>query len=137
MSDIALHQIGTVRSTLTDRKGAPRQPDEGAPPASVHIEPEWQQGLEGIVAGDRIVLLTWLDRANRATLRVTPRGDPSRGVQGVFNTRSPDRPNPIGLHEVTVTAVDGLRLELDGLEAIDGTPVLDIKPSLACRIEDR
>lgn len=137
MPDIVLHSIGVVRSPLTNRTGAPRQPDEGAPPASVHVDPEWHDGLHGIAAGDRIVLLTWLDRANRTTLRVTPRGDGTRGRQGVFNTRSPDRPNPIGIHEVTVTAVDGLRLDIDGLEAIDGTPVLDIKPVLACRIEDR
>jgi len=137
MPDFVLHPIGVVRSPLTVRTGAPRQPDEGAPPASVHVDPEWQDGLDGIAAGDRIVLLTWLDRANRTTLRVTPRGDRTRGLQGVFNTRSPDRPNPIGIHEVRVTAVDGLRLEIDGLEAIDGTPVLDIKPVLACRIEDR
>ena len=137
MREIALQPIGIVRSTLSSRKGAPRQPDEGAPPASVHLDPAWQEGLDGIAAGDRIVLLTWLDRADRTTLRVVPRGNPARSLQGVFSTRSPDRPNPIGLHEVTVTRVDGLRVDVDGLEAIDGTPVLDIKPVLACRIDDR
>ena len=133
MADITLRPIGIVRSSLVDRKGAPRQPDEGAPPASIDIAAEWREGLEGIVAGDRIVLLTWLDRADRTTLRVRPRG--ARDLQGVFSTRSPDRPNPIGLHEVTVTAVDGLRVDVDGLEAIDGTPVVDIKPVLSRRCD--
>ena len=90
---ITLRPIGIVRSTLVDRKGAPRQPDEGAPPASIEVGPERQEGLEGIAAGDRIVLITWLDRTNRETLRVQPRGE--RALQGVFSTRSPDRPNPI------------------------------------------
>ena len=135
MADITLRPIGIVRSTLVERKGAPRQPDEGAPPASIEVGPEWQEGLEGIAVGDRIVLITWLDRTNRETLRVQPRGE--RALQGVFSTRSPDRPNPIGLHEVTVTALDGLRIDVDGLEAIDGTPILDIKPVLARCIADR
>ena len=135
MTEIILRPIGIVRSSLLDRKGAPRQPDEGAPPATIDIDPEWREGLEGIAVGDRIVLLTWLDRTNRTTLRVQPRGE--RALQGVFSTRSPDRPNPIGLHEVTVTRLDGLHLDVDGLEAIDGTPVVDIKPVLARCIADR
>ena len=137
MPDIALQPIGVVRSSLAIRTGAPRQPDEGAPPASIHLDPEWQDGLDGIAVGNRIVLVTWLDRAVRSTLRVQPRGDRTRPPQGVFSTRSPDRPNPIGLHEVTVTGVDGLRLDVDGLDAIDGTPVLDIKPELVRCIADR
>ena len=135
MTDMTLRPIGIVRSSLIERKGAPRQPDEGAPPATIDIDPEWKEGLEGIAVGDRIVLLTWLDRTNRTILRVQPRGE--RSLQGVFSTRSPDRPNPIGLHEVTVTGLDGLRLDVDGLEAIDGTPVVDIKPVLARCIADR
>ena len=137
MPDIALQPIGIVRSPLSTRTGAPRQPDEGAPPASLLLDPTWQHALDGLAVGDRIVLITWLDRADRSTLRVHPRGDRTRPLQGVFTTRSPDRPNPIGLHEVTVTGVDGRRVDVDGLDAIDGTPVLDIKPALACRIVDR
>jgi tRNA-Thr(GGU) m(6)t(6)A37 methyltransferase TsaA len=137
MPDLALQPIGIVRSPLTTRKGAPRQPDEGAPPASIHVDVQWHDGLEGIAAGDRVVVLTWLHQADRTTLQVLPRGERGRQLHGVFSTRSPDRPNPIGLHEVTVTRVEGLRLDVDGIEAVDGTPVLDIKPALACRIEDR
>jgi tRNA-Thr(GGU) m(6)t(6)A37 methyltransferase TsaA len=137
MTDIAVRPIGIVASGLSHRTGAPRQPDEGAPPASIQVDPEWQEGLDGLRAGHRIVLITWLDRANRSTLRVHPRGNRTRAPQGVFSTRSPDRPNPIGLHEVTVTGVDRLCIHVDGLDAIDGTPVLDIKPVLAPHIADR
>jgi tRNA-Thr(GGU) m(6)t(6)A37 methyltransferase TsaA len=122
--------IGRVASPLTDRDAAPKQGDEGAPPAWLVFEPAVADGLEGIAAGDELLVLTWLDRGRRDVLRVRPRGDPANPERGVFGTRSPDRPNPIGLHRVTVLAVDGLRVRVSDLEAIDGTPVLDVKPLL-------
>jgi tRNA-Thr(GGU) m(6)t(6)A37 methyltransferase TsaA len=122
--------IGTVESTLTDRAAAPKQGDEGAPEAWLVFSPDVGDGLEGIAAGDELLVLTWLDRADRDVLRVRPRDDPARPVQGVFTTRSADRPNPIGLHRVTVVAVDGLRMRVRDLEALDGTPILDVKPPL-------
>lgn len=100
------------------------------------ILPEYEAALAGMAAGDRIVVLTWLHVADRATLSVHPRDDPAREPIGVFATRSPDRPNPVGLHEVTVVAVDGTRITVDGLEAFDGTPVIDLKPVLG-PIDDR
>ena len=130
MSGPVLRHIGHVESVLTDRTDAPRQPDEGAPDAWLIIDPAYATALEGISAGDDLVLLTWLDRADRGTLAVHPRGDLTRPVTGVFATRSPDRPNPIGLHDVHVLAVDGTRVHVRELEALDGTPVLDIKPVL-------
>ncbi|MDD9369932.1 MAG: tRNA (N6-threonylcarbamoyladenosine(37)-N6)-methyltransferase TrmO [Acidimicrobiales bacterium] len=131
-----LRPVGTVASPLGDAAGAPRQPDEGAPPAAIVILPEYEAALAGMAAGDRIVVLTWLHVADRATLSVHPRDDPAREPIGVFATRSPDRPNPVGLHEVTVVAVDGTRITVDGLEAFDGTPVIDLKPVLG-PIDDR
>jgi tRNA-Thr(GGU) m(6)t(6)A37 methyltransferase TsaA len=122
--------IGIVESPLTDVHAAPRQADEGAPPAWLVLEPTFAQGLEGLRPGDEIVLVTWLDRASRDVLRNHPRGDPSRPQQGVFTTRSPNRPNPIGIHQVQVTAIDGRRVQVRSLEAIDGTPILDIKGTL-------
>ncbi len=122
--------IGIVESPLTDRATAPKQGDEGAPEAWLVLAAEYAAGLDGIAAGDALLVLTWLDRARRDVLRVYPRGDVTRGEQGVFNTRSPDRPNPIGLHRVTVLEVDGARLRVAQLEALDGTPVLDLKPLL-------
>jgi tRNA-Thr(GGU) m(6)t(6)A37 methyltransferase TsaA len=122
--------IGTVESPLTDRGAAPKQGDEGAPEATLAFQPEMAPALDGIAAGDELLVLTWLDRARRDVLRVHPRGDPARREQGVFNTRSPDRPNPIGLHRVTVLAIDGARLTVRDLEALDGTPVVDVKPLL-------
>jgi tRNA-Thr(GGU) m(6)t(6)A37 methyltransferase TsaA len=122
--------IGTVESPLTDRETAPKQGDEGAPPAWLVFDPAVADGLDGIAAGDELLVLTWLDRARRDVLRVRPRSDPANPVRGVFSTRSPDRPNPIGLHRVTVLAVDGLRVRVSDLEAIDGTPVVDVKPLL-------
>ena len=127
---IELTPIGAVESPLTDRAAAPKQGDEGAPDAWVRFESQVAVGLEGIAAGDELILLTWLDRAARDVLRVRPRGDLARPEQGVFGTRSPDRPNPIGLHRVTVLEVDGLRMRVSGLEALDGTPVVDVKPVL-------
>ena len=137
MTAITLHPIGVVRSTLTSRSGAPRQPDENAPAASIHFTPAVRDGLDGLRVGDRIVLLTWLDRARREVLKVHPRGEVTRPAQGVFTTRSPDRPNPIGVHEVEVTAVDGLRVDVGHLEAIDGTPVLDVKAVLPAHVHER
>lgn len=122
--------VGVVRSSLRARQGAPRQPDEGAPPARVEVEAAFTAALDGLRGGDVLELLTWLHEADRDVLRVRPRDDPARPVQGVFGTRSPDRPNPIGLHRVTVTAVEGCTVHVDALEAIDGTPVIDLKPVL-------
>lgn len=123
-----VHAIGWVESSLHDLGAAPRQPDEGAPPAYVAVRPEAAEAMANLRAGDRIIVLTWLHLADRDVLAVHPRSDPSRPLEGVFSTRSPDRPNPIGLHEATIVSVEPGRIEVDGLEAIDGTPVVDIKP---------
>src|SRR5262245_516597 len=120
--------LGWVESPLTDPAEAPKQGDEGAPDACIAFEPDVLDALDGIAEGDEVIVLTWLDRADREVLRVHPRGDPSRPEQGVFTTRSPDRPNPIGLHRVRVLAIDGPRVEVQNLEALDGTPVVDVKP---------
>jgi tRNA-Thr(GGU) m(6)t(6)A37 methyltransferase TsaA len=122
--------IGTVDSPLEDREAAPKQGDEGAPDAWLVFEARVGEGLDGIAVGDELLVLTWLDRASRDVLRVHPRGDPARPETGVFATRSPDRPNPIGLHRVTVVAIDGHRLRVRNLEALDGTPIIDVKPLL-------
>lgn len=125
-----LRVIGTVSSSLVDREAAPKQGDEGAPEAVLEISAEFVPALEGISAGDEALVLTWLDRADRDVLSVHPRGDVTRPETGVFATRSPDRPNPIGLHRVRVIAVEGAQVRVADLEALDGTPVLDIKPVL-------
>ncbi len=125
-----LRLIGWVESPLTDAASAPRQADEDAPGAWLQFEADVLEGLRGIGPGDEVVLLTWLDRARRDVLTVHPRGDASRRPEGVFSTRSPHRPNPIGLHDVTVTAIEGARLQVRGLEALDGTPIVDVKPIL-------
>jgi tRNA-Thr(GGU) m(6)t(6)A37 methyltransferase TsaA len=130
-----LTPVGHVRSPLTDLDAAPKQGDEGAPEAWIVFEPHLLAALEGIREGDELMVLTWLDRADRGVLLVHPRSDPSRPLQGVFNTRSPDRPNPIGLHRVGVLAVEGQRFRVRDLEAIDGTPVLDVKPVLDPGVE--
>jgi tRNA-Thr(GGU) m(6)t(6)A37 methyltransferase TsaA len=122
--------VGVVESPLKERSGAPKQGDEGAPDAWLVFKPGFADALHGIAAGDELLVLTWLDRAARDVLRVHPRGDATRAEQGVFNTRSPDRPNPIGLHRVTVVSVDGPRLLVRSLEALDGTPIVDVKPLL-------
>jgi tRNA-Thr(GGU) m(6)t(6)A37 methyltransferase TsaA len=122
--------IATVESPLTDRASAPKQGDENAPEAWLAFDARYADALDGIAAGDEILLLTWFDRAHRDVLRVHPRDDLSRAEQGVFTTRSSDRPNPIGLHRVTVLELDGLRRRVSSREALDGTPVVDVKPVL-------
>ena len=122
--------IGVVRSSLVDRAAAPRQGDEGAPDATIDVEPSVASALEGIGVGDELFILTWLHEADREVLQVHPRDDASRPLTGVFATRSSERPNPLGLHRVTVLAIAGNELRVGPLEAIDGTPVVDIKPVL-------
>lgn len=128
---MTLTPIGRVRSTLIDRTNAPRQAAEDAPSATLEIFPAYAQALEGLHPNQDIWILTWLHEADRETLRVHPRSDPRNPITGVFATRSPDRPNPIGLHRATLTRIEGLTLHLAALEAIDGTPILDIKPVLS------
>ena len=132
-----LTAIGTVRSPLTDPAAAPKQGDEGAPEATIVLKPAVLGALEGLAAGDDVVVLTWLDRADRDVLTVHPRDDPGRPPAGVFATRSPHRPNPLGLHRVQIVAIDGGELRVRDLEAVDGTPVVDIKPVLAGDAGDR
>ena len=129
--------IGRVESPLTDPASAPKQGDEGAPGAWLAFEPAVLEALDGVRAGDEVILLTWLDRARRDVLRVHPRDDPSRPEQGVFSTRAADRPNPIGLHRVEITSIQGARVQVRNLEALDGTPILDVKPALTSDIGER
>ncbi len=131
----ALTPIGIVRSPLRSRAEAPMQGYEGAPDAWLEIFPAFAEALDGIAPGSEVVVLTWFHRSRRDVLKVHPRRDPANPLTGVFATRSPDRPNPIGLHRVTVLEVDGTRLRVAPLEAIDGTPVLDVK-SVLSRSED-
>lgn len=126
-----IEPIGVVRSELTSREAAPLQGDEGAPAAWLEITERVAPGLAGIAAGDELIILTWLHRAQRDMLQVHPRGRRDRPLMGVFATRSPDRPNPVGLHRVAVLEVAGHRLKVAPMEAIDGTPIVDIKPVLA------
>ena len=132
-----LTPIGWVESALIDPASAPKQGDEGAPDAWLAFEPAVLEGLDGIRPGAEVLVLTWLDRARRDVLRVHPRGDVSRPERGVFSTRSPHRPNPIGLHRVQVTAVDGGRVRVRNLEAVDGTPIVDVKSVLSGDIGER
>lgn len=123
--------IGFVDSPLVDPADAPKQENEGAPDAWLVFERRFAGALEDIRQGDQILVLTWLDRADRDVLRVHPRDDPSNPERGVFSTRSADRPNPIGLHRVEVVLVDGLRIQVRHLEAVNGTPIVDVKPVLS------
>jgi len=120
--------IGWVESPLVDRAVAPRQGDEGAPDAWLIFDTRFGEGLRDLQVGAEVILLTWLDRADRDVLVVHPRGDPANPLQGVFNTRSPDRPNPIGLHRVRILAIQGPRIRVSSLEALDQTPIVDLKP---------
>ncbi len=125
-----LKPIGTIRSVLKERSKAPMQGSEGAPDAWIEVHPSSVEALDGLAPGDQIIVLTWLHRAHRDVLKVHPRSDPQRRLMGVFATRSPDRPNPIGLHEVTLRKIVKNRLRVGPIEAIDGTPVIDIKPMM-------
>ena len=130
MRNYTFEPIGVVRSELTRLDAAPLQGDEGAPEAWLVLTPSVAQGLTGILAGDALLVVTWLHQAQRDVLQVHPRGDLTRPLTGVFATRSPDRPNPVGLHRVTVLEVADQQLRVAPLEAIDGTPIIDIKPVL-------
>lgn len=128
--------VGWVESPLVERTQAPRQGDEGAPPAWLVFEARTREAIRDLRVGDVIIVITWLDRADRDVLSTRPRDEPDRPVVGVFSTRSPDRPNPIGLHRVQVLAVEGLRILVSDMEALDGTPIVDVKPVLGS-IEER
>jgi len=130
VQDYPLHSIGQIRSTLFAVKDAPRQGNEGAPDAWLEVNAKFERALSGIKAGDDIIVITWLHRADRTVVETHPRNDPAIPLHGVFATRSPDRPNPLGLHRVTVREVSGTRLLIGPIEVIDGTPVVDLKPVL-------
>ena len=127
----SLAPIGFLRSLLKDRGAAPRQGREGAPDAWLEVDASVAEGLEGIEAGDELIVITWLHQAERDTLKTHPRNDKTSPLTGVFATRSPDRPNPLGLHRVTVREIAGSRVKVGPIEAIDGTPVVDLKPVLS------
>jgi tRNA-Thr(GGU) m(6)t(6)A37 methyltransferase TsaA len=131
----SLRPIGVVESPLTEPNAAPRQGDEGAPDCWLVFDPDVREALDGLRPGDDIVVITWLHLADRTVRQVHPRGDPNRPIRGVFATRSQHRPNPLGLHEVTILTVDDLRINVRGMEAIDRTPIVDIKSALEPRRE--
>jgi len=132
-TDFQLRPIGVIRSTLTSRRDAPKQGNEGAPDAWLEVHSWAAGGLLNIAPGDELIVITWLHEGRRDTFQVHPRGDARHRLMGVFATRSPDRPNPLGLHPVVVREVDGLRLRIGPIEALDGTPVVDVKPAIPCQ----
>jgi tRNA-Thr(GGU) m(6)t(6)A37 methyltransferase TsaA len=127
MDAYTLQPVGLVKSTVKGRADAPRQGPEGAPDAWLEVEPRFTDALLGLEPGHEIIVITWLHQADRSVLKNHPRADPSRPVTGVFYTRSPARPNPLGLHPVTVREIDGTRIRIGPIEVFDGTPVVDIK----------
>ena len=135
MESYRLEPIGRVESALADPAKAPKQGNEGSPEAWISFDDRVREGLRDLREGSEVLVLTWLDRADRSVLVVHPRDNPSNPLTGVFTTRSADRPNPIGLHRVRIVAIEGARLRVRDLEAIDGTPVLDVKPVLDRIIE--
>ena len=137
MTSFEVKPIGRVASPLTDLGSAPLQADEDAPEAWLVFDPEVLEGLRSLRSGDEVIVITWLDRARRDVLSVHPRGDPSRAQEGVFSTRSPHRPNPVGLHRVEITAIDGRRVRVRQREVLDGTPIIDVKPILSGEIGQR
>jgi len=133
MNEYPLRPIGFVESPLTELQAAPRQGDEGSPDCWLIFNPDVRPALDGLRPGDDILVITWLHLADRTVLQVHPRSDISRPMRGVFATRSQHRPNPLGVHVVTILGVDDLRMRVQGLEAVDGTPIVDIKPVLEPR----
>jgi tRNA-Thr(GGU) m(6)t(6)A37 methyltransferase TsaA len=129
-----LRPIGVIRSTIKSRSEAPRQGTEGAPDVWLEVHSFAAEAMDGLSVGDEIIVVTWLHRARRDVMKVHPRSDPQRRLTGVFATRSPDRPNPLGLHPVTIRRIVKNRLRVGPIEAIDGTPVVDIKPVL-CEVQ--
>jgi tRNA-Thr(GGU) m(6)t(6)A37 methyltransferase TsaA len=129
--DYSLHPVGFIQSTIKDRGNAPKQGYEGAPDAWINMNTEVAEGLDGLSVGDEIIVITWLHQSSRDVLKLHPRDDKNNPLTGVFATRSPDRPNPLGLHRVTVLEIAGNRVKVGPIEAIDGTPVVDLKPVLA------
>src|SRR3954468_2221502 len=134
MSAYTMQPVGFIRSTIKGRGDAPRQGPEGAPDAWLEIEPQFADALLGMEIGHELIVITWLDQADRSVLKNHPRGDESRPLTGAFYTRSPARPNPLGLHPVTVREIDGNRVKIGPIEAFDGTPVVDIK-SASTRVD--
>jgi tRNA-Thr(GGU) m(6)t(6)A37 methyltransferase TsaA len=128
--EYSLYPLGFIHSPLKQREEAPRQGSEGAPDAWLELNPAVAEGLDGMAVDDEIIVITWFHQSQRDILKLHPRGDETIPLTGVFSTRSPDRPNPLGLHRVTVLEIAGNRLKLGPIEAIDGTPVIDIKPVL-------
>ncbi|HEX3279341.1 MAG TPA: tRNA (N6-threonylcarbamoyladenosine(37)-N6)-methyltransferase TrmO [Thermoleophilaceae bacterium] len=137
MERFELTPIGVVESSLSDPSAAPKQGDEGAPEAWLAFDPGFAGALDGLAAGDQLLVLTWFHLADRDVLSVHPRGDSSRPPQGVFGTRSPHRPNPLGLHRVELLEVDGTRPRVSDMEAVDGTPIVDVKPVLSADASER
>lgn len=127
----SLWAIGVIRSSIKARTEAPKQGSEGAPEAWLEVSRFATDALDGLAEGDHIIVLTWLHKARRDVFKVHPRGNENNPLTGVFATRSPDRPNPLGLHRVTIRRIDSNRLLIGPIEAIDGTPVIDIKPVLS------
>ena len=134
---IRISPIGRVSSPLKERENAPRQPDADAPPAALIFDADYLEALDGLKPGDEVIVVTWLHQSLRDVKRVRPRGDPERSEVGVFATRSPDRPNPIGLHQVVIESIEGCQVRVRALEAIDGTPILDLKPVLCPALGQR
>lgn len=130
MTEFRIEPIGWVESPLVDRHAAPRQGDEGAPDAWLVLDPTLGPAMRDLDVGTQVIVITWLDRAHRDVLVVHPRGERDNVMRGVFSTRSPDRPNPIGLHQVQILAIEGTRIHVQNLEALDRTPIVDIKPVL-------
>ena len=130
-TEYSLYPVGFIRSPLKHRQEAPKQGGEGAPDAWLEVNPALAEGLDGMAVGDKIIVITWFHQAQRDILKLHPRDDKTIPLTGVFATRSPDRPNPLGLHQVTILEIDGHSLKVGPIEAIDGTPVADIKPVLS------
>lgn len=133
---LQLRPVGVIRSDIKTRAEAPRQGSEGAPDVWLEVYPWAADGLHLVAEGDELIVITWFHQAHRDVLKVHPRSNPRTPLTGVFATRSPDRPNPLGLHPVVVRAIEGNRLRIGPIEAIDGTPVVDIKPVLSCTPRD-